>query len=231
MNLQHFLIFLFFLYSGFTQTTCSAFCDIYFSGTGNLLGCTTEASNACTHCYTQLYYLTGSTCTLRTDIIYNQSQEIALTGWTKTDSINTFQSTFSGSKVYLRFNSTGYAASTFSIPSTNAHYGIRFRFWVFYDVSSNYMTFIVNGSHTYSLNNTYQDSGSVLKTWIYNTGFINFTEPSVVLTFRRVDGRGDFDPTGVDDLIIFIAECVPDCTSCTSLTDCRSCTGSTYLHN
>ena len=88
------------------------------------------------------------------------------------------------------------------------------------------MTFIVNGSHTYSLNNTYQDSGSVLKTWIYNTGFINFTEPSVVLTFRRVDGLGDFDPTGVDDLIVFIAECVPDCTSCTSLTDCRSCTGS-----
>ena len=92
------------------------------------------------------------------------------------------------------------------------------------------MYFYLNGTlQQTSLNgNTPIDS---MSTWIITTDHLNYTEDVVTFTFVRTDGHGTTYYAGVDDFLIFIAECVVGCTSCTSLNDCRACTAGYFLNN
>ena len=116
------------------------------------------------------------------------------------------------------------------IPSINAHYGIRFRFWVYYESATlNEMSFYINGNlHQYSLDRNLPEDTS--NTWIITTDLINYTDTNVILTFTRTDSRSFWDVTGLTDLMIIIAECVEHCLSCTSLNDCSACAPGYYLN-
>ena len=216
------------------QDTCSAYCDYYFDGTSNGLGCTDQTSSGCTHCFTELFSLSGSTCALRTDVIYNSTSEVSLTGWAENNSANTFLTfntpAYTVSFQLMRFSQAALAAVNYTIPSTG-HYGIRCRFWYqLDDVPNNRMYFYINSSHEYHLVQNFSDSSFSSKAAIFTTDYIPYTDNIIQFAFKRNDSQGSGDPTGFSQLIVFIAECVPGCSSCTNLTDCSACTGSTYLN-
>ena len=209
------------------QSTCSAFCDIYFDGTGNALGCTDETASGCTKCFAQIYTLVSTTCVLRAGSTYNSSSEIFFGSFVASTPGLINSATYS-TKTFYQFEGATASSLNYTILSTNAHYRIRFRFWVYYQSPGNnqmYFTLNITLQNT-SLNRPLAEDSR--DTWIINTDPLNYIENVILLTFFRTENHGS--NTGIDDLIIIVQECVVGCTSCTSLNDCRECAGGLYLN-